>query len=60
MPRLMLCFERRIVGRDGLLLLKVVSCAAIDACTDMSSMGPCHDLKYDMMALVLSHQDKSA
>ena len=39
-PRWILYFERRIARREGYYLSRVVSCAATDAWTDMSPMGP--------------------
>ena len=39
-PRWILYFEGRIVRREGYYLSRVVSCAATDAWTDMSPMGP--------------------
>ena len=39
-PRWILYFEGRIARREGYYLSRVVSCAATDAWTDMSPMGP--------------------
>ena len=39
-PRWILYFKGRITRREGYYLSRVVSCAATDAWTDMSPMGP--------------------